>query len=261
MPLTTCETHDPTATREQWASARFAMGTARLAAFYSPWAMPRTHAPSTPMPPKLGTPSAALFFSSSSLLLSQTALHRVLVFAASGQRAKTDLRTGGRGPSMTSCAKSASMDGPRPPGSSKVAVIKKFRRGARPRGDEELHAPTVRVDGRRGWCGVVEARSDPAALQVPKSWSFPPRRQLHVSRVVQKGPGGSASAEGLREERLGRGRAPARNAVLGRRAYFEDAVLSSMIPRGKRGAGGSSQTSILHESTHSTFFVRHQVRR
>jgi predicted aminopeptidase len=39
--------------------------------------------------------------------------------------------------------------------------------------------------------------------------------------------------------------------------YFEDAVLSSMIPRGKEAVGQLANT-ILHESAHATIFVRHQ---
>ncbi len=39
--------------------------------------------------------------------------------------------------------------------------------------------------------------------------------------------------------------------------YFEDAVLSSMIPRGKEALGELANV-ILHESTHATFFVRNQ---
>ena len=39
--------------------------------------------------------------------------------------------------------------------------------------------------------------------------------------------------------------------------YFEDSVLSTMIPEGKAALGELANV-ILHESTHATFFVHHQ---
>ena len=133
---------------------------------------------------------------------------------------------------------------------SSVALMKKF--GER----HGLAATTnyrkyVRID-RPAVVWVVSA-SDPLQFHSRK-WTFP-----LVGSFTYLGwfklDEAKTFAETLRKEGLDvdvRG-----SQAYSTEGYFEDAVLSTMIPEGKAALGELANV-ILHESTHATFFVRHQ---
>jgi predicted aminopeptidase len=133
---------------------------------------------------------------------------------------------------------------------SQVAVIKSF-------GEKHGLATTrnytkyVRID-RQAAVWVVSA-SDPLRFH-SRTWSFPlvgsftALGWFHLDEA-------KTFAAGLRQEGLDvdlRGAGAYSTA-----GFFEDPIVSTMIPRGKRALGELADV-VLHEMTHATFFVKHQ---
>jgi predicted aminopeptidase len=109
----------------------------------------------------------------------------------------------------------------------------------------------VKVD-RSAVVWVVSA-SEPLRFH-SKTWTFPLVGSFNALNWFKKSEA-DAFAASLREEGWDvdvRGASAYSTA-----GYFEDAVLSTMIPKSKEALGGLANT-ILHESSHATIFVRHQ---
>jgi predicted aminopeptidase len=133
---------------------------------------------------------------------------------------------------------------------SQVPVIKAFgeRHGLKA---TKNYTEYVRLD-RTAAVWVVSA-SDPLRFR-SKSWSFP-----FVGSFTYLGWFKRDEADAFAEELRREGwdvdvRGAGAYSTAG---YFQDAVLSTMIPRGKHVLGDLANT-ILHESAHSTFFARNQ---
>ena len=133
---------------------------------------------------------------------------------------------------------------------SEVARIKRFgeRNGL---AATENYRKYVRVD--RAYVVWVTSASAPLRFR-SKSWAFPV-----VGSFTYLGWFAQKDAQGFAAEIRQKGwdvdvRGAAAYSTTG---YFEDAVLSTMIPDGDAALGDLTNT-ILHEMTHATFFMRHQ---
>lgn len=131
-----------------------------------------------------------------------------------------------------------------------VAPVKRF-------GEEHGLATTdnytkyVRLD--REYVVWVTSASEPLKFR-SRSWTFPVVGSFTYLGWFAKHDA-DAFAAGIRREGWDvdvRGAGAYSTA-----GYFEDAVLSTMMRRGKAGLGDLTNT-VLHEMTHATFFVKHQ---
>jgi predicted aminopeptidase len=133
---------------------------------------------------------------------------------------------------------------------SQVSVVKKFgeRHGLKPTGN---YTKYVRID-RPAVVWVVSA-SEPLRFR-SKSWSFPLVGSFTYLGWFQRTQADEFASD-LR--RAGWDVDVRGSGAYSTAGFFEDAVLSTMIPEGKEAIGQLANT-ILHESAHATFFVRNQ---
>ncbi len=133
---------------------------------------------------------------------------------------------------------------------SQVAIVKKFgeRHGLKPTSN---YTKYVRID-RPAVVWVVSA-SEQLRFR-SKAWSFPLVGSFTYLGWFQKPQAESFAAElrtqGWDVDLRGSG-------AYSTAGFFEDPVLSTMIPHGKEAIGALANV-ILHESAHATFFVRNQ---
>jgi predicted aminopeptidase len=133
---------------------------------------------------------------------------------------------------------------------SQVGPIKSFgeRHGLTP---TRNYTKYVRVHGS----AVVWAVSAAEPLRFrSKSWSFPLVGSFTFLNWFKQADADAFAAD-LRQE--GWDVNVREVGAYSTAGYFEDAVLSSMIPEGKRALGYFANT-ILHESAHATVLVKHQ---
>lgn len=89
-----------------------------------------------------------------------------------------------------------------------------------------------------------------------KSWTFPLVGSFNALNWFKRSDADAFAAD-LRKESEGWDVDVRGAGAYSTAGFFDDAVLSSMIPEGKRALGSFANT-ILHESSHATIFVKHQ---
>jgi len=109
----------------------------------------------------------------------------------------------------------------------------------------------VRVD--RPYIVWVTSASDPLKFH-SKSWTFPLVGSFTYLGWFNRADAYTFAADVQREGLDVDVRGSTAYSTAG---FFEDAVLSTMMRKGKAGLGDLTNT-VLHEMTHATFFVRHQ---